>query len=116
MLAQKTVPTLKCAVALSRILQRRPRMKKEKQMQPAAAASQPQLAAAMVPETLFQLTPRREKYNSTAASKAERIHDHVLRRPGGRVLPGSGMAALLFHEVVRNDVEHHHVGVLDVAH
>ena len=42
MLAQKTVPTLKYAVAFSRIRHRRPRTNEENVINPAATASQPQ--------------------------------------------------------------------------
>src|ERR1035438_3862702 len=69
----------------------------------------------MVRHTRPQSTPRREKYSSTAASRLESTHDHAFDRvPPPEACPlRILMGALLFHEVVRNHVQDHHMEIFD---
>src|ERR1039457_2646860 len=69
----------------------------------------------MVAHTRLQATPRTEKYSSTPASRVESTHDQTLRcvpPPEGRS-SGLLMGTLLFHEVIRNHVQDHHMQVFD---
>ena len=122
MFAQKTVPTLKCASALSKIRQRQERRKKDQQVISPAATMYCHRAVAMVVQTRPHSTPRKEKYSRTTASRLGRTHDQTLRRPAFSALPtrpGAGCRSglcLHIHEVVTDHVHHDHVSVLDAAH